>query len=744
MSTIPIPTEQSLGVYQLKVAFATMDESLTRNAVEGPDGLAVLGEEGASAISEATRRLGSEAQNMLGRIQSKDARDEFVASLQDDEYLATSLHELIDALNTHNHSAADRDSDEPMGEGAHWLPGEPVNLSLWATLKVAQRALWKVIKVAIHGPEVQEDLSERPARALNNALSDIQLAGWKFIGAMKRLERARRHGQIPDAHAGFGLCYVRFDDEPIEQMRLEVSLEMMAINPFFPWMKDRGIAARSVFEIARGVVLGRSLIGPVRTLMDDSKDPNVKQWTTQLLILMDKMLEAISKGSDAPPGVAPPLVSSLGAGSWEALEPLLRELPEIRQQLHAVDRQMCATGSATSSPAMSSMTANALEEKIGQAHQHIGAPASEVALMVVLNDLRSVYANIPAWRGVDETRALKRSTALSMLNAMGQGIKSIGALREYKAGADGVLAHSGSPADPLLIGIAEYGAVLAHRGMRAVAAGGSQRLDLAFNPGAKAKSVELSSALSAAESRFRSLRLALESETMPLTELLTELESDQKATSGWQERFMSALGVVPLSPKEERQKKEEPAFEFRMDGNQWKIRFRGRSASMGVSKGLADIAAILRENDPRGVDVLELDSAPARKEVLGADKVLDEEARQQFKDRIEEIRDKRAIAEEARDENEISKLDLELKEIERALQLATGKGDRSRPLGGTRQPEQAAREAVRARVKRAIEQFRKLDPPWPDLANYLRDSIHFDGTRVRFVSADPAVKWELL
>jgi tetratricopeptide (TPR) repeat protein len=142
-----------------------------------------------------------------------------------------------------------------------------------------------------------------------------------------------------------------------------------------------------------------------------------------------------------------------------------------------------------------------------------------------------------------------------------------------------------------------------------------------------------------------------------------------------------------------------PESVFRREGDVWRISFDGREIRLRDAKGLRDIAALLGAAG-REIPAVMLAGAA---EAAGADPVLDERARREYRARLAEL-----------DEVEDS---AERDFLVRELAAAVGLGGRARGLGDDRE---RARKAVTARIQ---ESLRRISGAHPALGEHLRGAI---------------------
>ncbi len=155
---------------------------------------------------------------------------------------------------------------------------------------------------------------------------------------------------------------------------------------------------------------------------------------------------------------------------------------------------------------------------------------------------------------------------------------------------------------------------------------------------------------------------------------------------------------------------------FCFDGQVWTLSFRGDTALVPDTKGLHDLHTLLanRSRDIAAVTLLNPDDATSR---MGADAVLDERAKAEYRHRISDLdeRIERALA--RHDDERAATLEAERDAVLDELRHATGLGGRPRRLGDD---AERARKTVTARIR---DTLRRLDERHPLLAEHLRASV---------------------
>lgn len=161
-------------------------------------------------------------------------------------------------------------------------------------------------------------------------------------------------------------------------------------------------------------------------------------------------------------------------------------------------------------------------------------------------------------------------------------------------------------------------------------------------------------------------------------------------------------------------------------GTGWLVDYAGRSAVLGELKGLHDIRHLVERP---GTEVHCLDLAGRDGEDAGGN-VLDERARNAIKQRI---RDLQEVLAEAEDMNDIGKAEAARNELDRLvehLSAALGLGGRARRLGDL---AEKARTSVTWRIRHAL---RRIEAAHPALGRHFANSIR-TGTFCRYSPEHP-------
>ena len=177
--------------------------------------------------------------------------------------------------------------------------------------------------------------------------------------------------------------------------------------------------------------------------------------------------------------------------------------------------------------------------------------------------------------------------------------------------------------------------------------------------------------------------------------------------------------------------------EFRRAGITWTISYAGRTVRLADAKSLHDLAVLL-SRPGRPVPAAELvarsGGGRARAEVaLGADPVLDEQAKRAYRGRLAELDARLAEADELGDADGTERARAERAAVARELATALGLGGRDRGLGD---PAERARKAVTERIRYSIARIARVHPV---LADHLRASV-VTGTSCAY-AADEPVTW---
>jgi len=170
------------------------------------------------------------------------------------------------------------------------------------------------------------------------------------------------------------------------------------------------------------------------------------------------------------------------------------------------------------------------------------------------------------------------------------------------------------------------------------------------------------------------------------------------------------------------------------EGPSWTLRYEDETCRVKDSKGIRDLAVLLSAPD-REVPAAELMAQGMAVDAGGADAVLDERARKQFKARLADLDADLADAEAANDLGRIGSIKGERDALAHELAGALGLGGRARTLGD---PSERARKAVSARIRDAVKAIGACNP---ELGDHLQASVR-TGTFCSYAPASP-VRWRV-
>ncbi len=158
---------------------------------------------------------------------------------------------------------------------------------------------------------------------------------------------------------------------------------------------------------------------------------------------------------------------------------------------------------------------------------------------------------------------------------------------------------------------------------------------------------------------------------------------------------------------------------FRFDGEVWTLTFAGTTALLADAKGMHDLRELLAHpgTDISATALLGLTDGTGTAAVAGADPVLDEKAKAEYRARLTTLEDEIDAAMTRQDDQHAERLEREREALLGALRVAFGLGGRPRRLGSE---SERARKAVTARIKDAL---RRLDSRHPPLARHLRSTV---------------------
>jgi hypothetical protein len=186
---------------------------------------------------------------------------------------------------------------------------------------------------------------------------------------------------------------------------------------------------------------------------------------------------------------------------------------------------------------------------------------------------------------------------------------------------------------------------------------------------------------------------------------------------------LAALGVGAVGAVAPPPARTEEAIPFTLieDGELWAVTFAAQTFRLKDSLGLRYLARLVAEPE-REVHVLELARAREGAEEGAVDagdagELLDDEARETYRRRLEDLRESVAEAESFGDEGRAARARQEIEFLAGELGRAVGLGGRARRAGGA---TERARSAVQRRLKNAIE---RIGDHAPALATYLARTV---------------------
>ncbi|MFI9152520.1 ATP-binding protein [Streptomyces sp. NPDC053367] len=181
-----------------------------------------------------------------------------------------------------------------------------------------------------------------------------------------------------------------------------------------------------------------------------------------------------------------------------------------------------------------------------------------------------------------------------------------------------------------------------------------------------------------------------------------------------------------------------PPCEFRRNGEVWRLTYEGLTVHLPDAKGLRDLHLLLSlpGQDIAAVHLLNPhDDSVATAHGLGADEVLDEEARRRYRRHLERLETEIERAVERGDDARAAAYDRERAALLDELRRHAGLAGRPRRLGD---PRERARKNVTARIR---DTLRRLDEQHPALAAHLRRAVS-TGTMCRY-TPDRDIHWHL-
>lgn len=241
--------------------------------------------------------------------------------------------------------------------------------------------------------------------------------------------------------------------------------------------------------------------------------------------------------------------------------------------------------------------------------------------------------------------------------------------------------------------------------------------------------------------RDHPLRADLYDALLPFADLFV-IEGIGAATRGPVHRFLAMVAPTPARAEEHRTASDEACRAFGatallstpavtsdhacwvLEGDSWRVSYRGTTVRVRDSKGMRDLAALLAA---QGKEIGSLDlygvDAPLEHDT---GEVLDATAREAYKKRLRELSDAESLSPQQAVEQQFL-LD--------QLASAYGLGGRVRRTGSS---AERARSAVTARIRETIRRLDELDPA---LGRHLRASVR-TGTFCSYTPEAP-VAWDL-
>jgi tetratricopeptide (TPR) repeat protein len=170
---------------------------------------------------------------------------------------------------------------------------------------------------------------------------------------------------------------------------------------------------------------------------------------------------------------------------------------------------------------------------------------------------------------------------------------------------------------------------------------------------------------------------------------------DRLGARAWAEHTLEAMAAL-AAPEEAT-----PVAALARHGHFWTLQYEGEQCQVKDTKGVRDLAVLLATPN-REVPAAELMAQGMAAEAVGsgADNVLDERARAQFRQRLADLDADLADAEADNDLGRIATIKAERDAIAHELAAALGLGGRARTLGD---PAERARKAVSARIRDAVK-----------------------------------------
>jgi len=201
---------------------------------------------------------------------------------------------------------------------------------------------------------------------------------------------------------------------------------------------------------------------------------------------------------------------------------------------------------------------------------------------------------------------------------------------------------------------------------------------------------------------------------------------ERLGAAGWARLSEQALAKLLAAPANR------TANELKLVNGVRLLSFQGEQVQLPDSKGLCDLAALI---SARGADVHVLTLVGHDLARMGADPVLDQRAKTEFKSRLADLARQIDDADATGSPGRAQTLCSERDALIRELAAAAGLGGRDRRLGDE---TERARKTVSARVRDAIS---KIERVHPELAMHLRTALRM-GTVCSYTPSEPTT-WKV-
>ncbi len=196
---------------------------------------------------------------------------------------------------------------------------------------------------------------------------------------------------------------------------------------------------------------------------------------------------------------------------------------------------------------------------------------------------------------------------------------------------------------------------------------------------------------------------------------------ERLGAAGWARLSEQALAKLLAAPANQ------TANELKLVNGVRLLSFQGKQVQLPDAKGLGDLAALI---DARGADVHVLTLVGHDLARMGADPVLDQRAKAEFKSRLADLARQIDDADATGSPERAQTLCSERDALIRELAAAAGLGGRDRRLGDV---TERARKTVSARVRDAMS---KIERVHPELAIHLRSALRM-GTVCSYTPSEP-------